>query len=121
MTREFIKKQMNEIIDNNQSDFISFYLRYTDQNVTSNLRGKIAEFEQALQKAEKSRDCIQGILPISLLVLINESCVHCWTKNPLWNPVDYEDEDSHVYTNVPLIGRNGWFVDNKDWLDLDAR
>ena len=121
MTREFIKQQMAEIQRVNDCPFKTFYLRHTDYGITSNRWGTIDKLEEALNDAERSREFIQGVLPISLLVLINEKCVHVWTKNPLWSCVDDEDDSSHVYTNVPLIGNNGWFVDPKYWLDIDTR
>lgn len=122
MTREFIKKQMSEIRRTNQLDFRTFYIRYTSGNktVTTNMWGEMYKFEDALAYAENSSDKIGDSLPIELLVLINDRCVHCWTKNPLWNITKHPEEDSHVYTNVPLVGKQ-WFIDPKDWLDIDNR
>ena len=122
MTRKFIKEQMSEIYRINQLDFRTFYIRYTSGNktVASNMWGEMHKFEDALVYAENSSDKIGDSLPIELLVLINDRCVHCWTKNPLWDSTEYPEECSHVYTNVPLVGKQ-WFVDPKDWLDIDNR
>lgn len=122
MTREYIKEEMAEIIRVNQLPFRTFYLRYTNNNggITSNVWGTMDKFEKAMKKAEESDDCIQGSLPIKLLVLTNDRCVFCWTKNPLWDCVNDFEEHSHVFTNVPLIGTK-CFIDPKDWLDMDNR
>lgn len=122
MTREYIKEQMKAIRKITGLDFETFYLRYASggDRIISNKWGTMNKFENALDNAEKSDDRIGDTLPIELLVLTNNRCVYCWTKNPLWNGVDYPDEDSHVYTNVPLVGRH-WFVDPIDWLDVDNR
>jgi len=122
MTKEFIKDQMSEIRRINQATFRTFYLRYTSGNRTccSNKWGKMSKFENVLKCAENSSDRVGDSLPIELLVLIDDKCVHCWIKNPLWDGVNCLEEDSHVYANIPLIG-NHWFVDPKDWLDIDNR
>lgn len=122
MTREIIQNLMNQIRKSTHVDFETFYLRYTSNHnhITTNKWGTIFKFERALQEAEKSDDLIGDSLPIELLVLITKTGVHCWTKNPLWDKMNCPEEDSHVYTNVPLVGKY-WFVDPKDWLDFDNR
>lgn len=122
MTRKYIEEQMEEIRRITQLPFETFYLRYTSNNghIITNRWGGMKDFERILKESESSSDCVGESLPIKLLVLTNSRTVHCWTKNPFWNGVDYPEEDSHVYTNVPLVGRR-WFVDPKDWLDIDSR
>jgi len=122
MTRDYIKEQMKEIKRITGLDFKTFYLRYTSGRggVISNRWGEMHKFEEALDRVEKSDDRTGDSLPIELMVLTNNRCVYCWTRNPLWNNADDPEEDSHVYTNVPLVGKH-WFVDPIDWLDLDTR
>lgn len=104
MTRQDIIQLMNEVRECNHEVFRTFYLRYTSNRggITTNKWGEMHKFENALKEVENSDDRVGDSLPIELLVLINDRCVHCWTKNPLWNGVDYPEEDSHVYTNVPF-------------------
>jgi len=116
MTREFLEHEMNEIRRINSLEFDTFYMTISDQNCKSNRWGKMNKFEDALKYAEESRDYVGGCLPIERLVLINERCIHVWVKNPLWDCVDGDPEDSHVYVNVPLINKNEWFVDPIQWL-----
>jgi hypothetical protein len=122
MTRDYIKEQMKEIKRITGLDFETFYLRYTsdDNHIISNKWGVMSKFEESLNDVEKSDSCIGDSLPIELLILINNRCVYCWTRNPLWDGANCPEEDSHVYTNVPLVGKH-WFVDPIDWLDLDTR
>lgn len=34
------------------------------------------------------------------------SCIY---KNPLWDCVNMNSEDSHIMTTVPYIAEDGWF------------
>lgn len=122
MTKAFIKKQMYEIHLKNQLVFRTFYIRYTsdNKNVIITRWGEMCNFEDALTHAENSSDKIGDNIPIELLVLIDDRRVYCWTKNPLWNIAEHPEECSHVYTDVPLVGKQ-CFIDPKDWLDIDNR
>ena len=122
MTRQTLIQLMDEVRECNHEVFRTFYLRYSScqGRITTNNWGEMSKFEKVLEEAEKSNDRVGDSLPIELLVLVDDRCVHCWTKNQLWNGVDYPEEDSHVYTNVPLVGYH-WFVDPKDWLNIDNR
>lgn len=122
MTKKDILNLIKEVEHANHAPVLTFYLRYTTANkvITCNTWGEMDKFEKYLKEAETSDDCIGDSLPVELLVLNTNICVHCWTKNPLWDPMIHPEEFSHIYTNVPLVGKY-WFIDPEDWMDIDNR
>lgn len=91
-----------------------FYVTYKyTGNITTQKWGKIYEFNETLDEIEKSPTCIQGELPIERLIIFSGEryrwqCL-VFAKNPLWDWVNDESEDSHVEVVVPYVSEDGWF------------
>lgn len=109
MKREKILDEINEI--NEVGNKInSYYVTYKiAENIKAQKWGKFSEFEDALSDIEKSYECIQGELPIERLIFYGEKLCFVYVRNPLWDCVNDESEDSHVYVVVPYITNDGRF------------
>ena len=118
MTR---KELFNHINDINMADnrIYAYYVTYkVTENITTQDWGKYSyqKFNYLLDKIEESDLCVQGLLPIERLILYCEGVVNgqyqlcfAFCKNPLWDCVNMDSEDSHTLVTVPYICKEGGF------------
>ena len=113
MKREELKKQI-ERYESAGNKIYGFYVTYkTTESITSQEWGTIDKFEKTLSNIESSNVCIQGELPIERLIIYSGEryrwqCL-VFVKNPLWDCVNDDSENSHVQVVVPYIAEDGWF------------
>ena len=113
MKKEELKRQIEQYKSAGNKIY-SFYVTYkAAENIISQEWGTIDKFEKILSNIESSTICIQGELPIERLIIYSgdkfnwQSLV--FVKNPLWDCVNDDSENSHVTVVVPYISIDGEF------------
>lgn len=113
MKREELKRQIEQYKSAGNKIY-GFYVTYkAAENIISQEWGTIDKFEKILSNIESSTICIQGELPIERLIIYSgdkfnwQSLV--FVKNPLWDCVNDDSENSHVTVVVPYISIDGEF------------
>ena len=113
MKREELKKQIEQY-ESAGNKIYGFYVTYKPtENMTSQDWGTIDKFEKTLSNIESSNVCIQGELPIERLIIYSGEKYTCrclvFVKNPLWDCVNDDSENSHLTVVVPYIAEDGCF------------
>ena len=113
MKADYIRNEM-KVYERAGNKIYGFYVTYkTTENITSQEWGTIDKFEKTLSSIESSTVCIQGELPIERLIIYSGEkyrwqCL-VFVKNPLWDCVNDDSENSHVTVVVPYIAIDGEF------------
>jgi hypothetical protein len=113
MKSEHIKKSIKEY-ESYGNKVYGFYVTYKEtENITCQRWGKMEEFDKILSEIESSQMCIQGELPVEKFIIYSGEqyrwqCL-VFIKNPLWDCVNMDSEDSHTNVVVPYIAEDGWF------------
>lgn len=113
MKREELKRKIVKY-ESVGNKIYGFYVTYkTTENIISQEWGTIDKFEKTLSNIESSPVCIQGELPIERLYIYSREqyrwqCL-VFVKNPLWDCVNDDSENSHITVVVPYIAVDGKF------------
>ena len=113
MKREHLLEKIKEY-EGCGNNVYGYYVTYkTTENITSQKWGKINELSDTLDDIERGQACIGGELPIERLIIYsgekNRGQCLVYVKNPMWDCVDDESEDSHIEVVVPYVSKDGWF------------
>lgn len=109
MKLEHVKSRIKEYVEARNTPY-AFYIGYNQwPNSLSQKWGKIDELDKVLDEVNTCENCIEGNLPIERLIIYSETQCMAFAKNELWNPIDYESEQSHSIVVIPYIAKDGWF------------
>ena len=109
MKIEFVKQQIKDFA-NAGNEIYGYYIGYKSYaHGLSQKWGHIEQLDETFNDVKKSTLYIQEELPIERLIIYAKTQCMVFVKNPFYNCVDDDSEDSHIIETVPYIAEDGWF------------
>lgn len=116
-----IKEQIKEI-ESIDGKIRRFYCRWSPfDGCICNDRKEASELESVLKQASESKLAFGDWVPIEMLVLYTDECIHLLRNNPLFDAVCADEEeksDCILYTNVPYVTED-LLVASPKWLKYE--
>lgn len=109
MKIDYVKEQIHEFA-NAGNDIYAFYVGYkSSEGILSQVWGKMYELEPVFEDMKKSKLYIQEELPIERLIIYAKTQCMFFYKNPYYDCVNDNSEDSHIVGVCPYIAEDGFF------------